>query len=70
MPQPPTSHHFALDDDARKMMEQSAFNYWTLVGRPMRIPVTLYDDLRTAGVSLRYMEADASLGILPPSEPQ
>lgn len=57
----PNAHHFTLDDAARTSMEQSAFNFFEARGAPMRIPPTLYADLKAAGVSMKYMEADPSL---------
>lgn len=54
-------YHVALDDDSKKMMEQSSFNYYTMTGQYVRIPPKLYSDLKEAGVSMKYMIADASL---------
>jgi hypothetical protein len=51
----------APDDATRKAMEQSAFNYWMSTGHKVRMPPTLFDSLKEAGVDTKYMEADASL---------
>lgn len=59
--EPPGDYHAPLDDEAKKMMESSSFNYYTMTGQMMRVPPKLYSDLKNAGVSMKYMVADASL---------
>lgn len=54
-------YHVALTDEQRQMMEQSSFNFHLQTGQLMRIPPKLYSDLQKAGVSMKYMLADASL---------
>jgi hypothetical protein len=51
----------APDNATRKAMEQSAFNYWMQTGQKVRMPPTLFDSLKTAGVDTKYMRPDASL---------
>lgn len=51
----------APDDATRLAMEQSAFNYWLHTGQLVRMPPTLYDSLKEAGVDVKYMAPDASL---------
>lgn len=51
----------APDDATRKVMEQSAFNYYMQTGQHVRMPSTLFDSLKAAGVDTKYMIADASL---------
>jgi hypothetical protein len=51
----------APDDATRKVMEQSAFNYYTQTGQYVRMPPTLFDSLKEAGVDTKYMRPDASL---------
>lgn len=58
---PQQDYHAPLDNDTKKMMEQSSFNYYTQTGHRMRIPPKLYSDLKAAGVSMKYIVADPSL---------
>lgn len=51
----------APDDATRKNMEQSAFNYFIHTGQKVRMPPTLFDSLKAAGVDVRHMQPDASL---------
>lgn len=51
----------APDDATRKAMEQQAFNYFLHTGQLVRMPPTLFDSLKEAGVDTKYMIADASL---------
>lgn len=51
----------APDDATRKAMESQAFNYYTQTGQYVRMPPTLFDSLKTAGVDTKYMRPDASL---------
>jgi len=51
----------APDDATRKVMEQSAFNYFLHTGQKVRMPPSLYDSLKEAGVDVNNMEPDASL---------
>lgn len=51
----------APDDPTRKAMEEAAFNYWLQTGQKVRMPPTLFDSLKEAGVDTKYMVADASL---------
>lgn len=51
----------APDDATRSVMESSAFQYFTRTGQKIRMPPTLFDDLKQAGVDTKYMEPDASL---------
>lgn len=56
-----SSTMMAPDDPTRKAMEESAFNYWMQTGQKVRMPPTLFDSLKEAGVDTKYMLADASL---------
>lgn len=51
----------APDDATRAAMEQQAFNFWMEHGQPVRLPPTLFDSLKEAGVDTKYMVADPSL---------
>jgi hypothetical protein len=51
----------APDDATRQVMERSAFEYYTRTGQYVRMPPTLFDSLKQAGVDTKYMIADASL---------
>lgn len=51
----------APDDATRKYMETTAFNFFVYTGQRLRMPPTLYDSLKAAGVDVKNMEADASL---------
>lgn len=51
----------APDDATRAAMEQQAFNYWLHTGQRIRLPPTLFDSLKEAGVNTKHMEADPSL---------
>jgi hypothetical protein len=51
----------APDDATRAVMESSSFEYFTRTGQKVRMPPTLFDDLKVAGVDTKYMEPDASL---------
>lgn len=57
----PGNYHVALNDETKKMMESSSFNFYMTTGNPVRVPPKLYSDLKAAGVSMKYMVADASL---------
>lgn len=54
-------YHVALTSEELKMMEQSSFNFYQTFGKMMQIPPKLYNDLKKAGVDMKYMEANASL---------
>lgn len=56
-----SSTMMAPDDPTRKAMEESAFNYWLQTGQKVRMPPTLFDSLKEAGVDVKNMEPDASL---------
>ena len=54
-------YHLALTSEELKMMEQSSFNFYQYTGKMMQIPPKLYNDLKAAGVDMKYMEANAAL---------
>lgn len=59
---PPSDRTMQAPDDAtRRVMEQSAFNYWLEHGVRVRMPPSLYESLKAAGVDVKNMEPDASL---------
>ena len=59
---PPNDPSMTAPDDAtREAMEQQAFNYWLHTGQKVKIPPTLFQSLKDAGVDVKYMEPDVSL---------
>lgn len=67
MIKPPASfYHFALDDPARVSIEQTARNFREATGRCMQVPTALFEDLKVAGVDMRNLEPNDSLGLIPP----
>lgn len=62
-------HHFheALTDEERLNMERAAFNFFNYRGERMKVPPTLFEDLRSSGVDMQYFDADEALaGFTPP----
>lgn len=49
---------YSLQDVQRALIEQWAFNHRRDYGRRMRIPVALYDTLRTSGVNVTNLEPE------------
>lgn len=60
-----------IGDAERELMQQSAFNFYTLTGRKMRIPPALHEHLRNSGVIMKHMVADANLtdSLMPTIDP-
>lgn len=60
--EPPNSfYHLSLTDEERTHMERWAWNFWQATGKRMKIPPALYEDLKRAGVSLKYVEPSKAL---------
>lgn len=57
----PTHYHLRLSDTERTHVETWSFNFYHTTGKSMRIPPRLYEDLKNAGVRMKYMVADAAL---------
>lgn len=60
-PPPGDASMTAPDDATRSVMESSSFEYFARTGQKVRMPPTLFDSLKTAGVDTKYMIADPSL---------
>lgn len=63
-----TEYHLTLSDEERANIELSSFNYFTTYGAKMRLPPSLCFDLQVAGVSMKWIEPDAALEGLDPSQ--
>lgn len=58
---PHTAFYSTLTDTERANIEQTSFNFFTARGSNMKVPPTLYEELKRGGVNMKYIDADASL---------
>ncbi len=57
----PHDFHLALTDEERLNIERTSFNFYQFRGSRMKVPPTLYADLKRGGVDMKYLEADPTL---------
>lgn len=54
-PNDPSRYAALLSDEQRGLLEQWAFNFWTMSGRKFEIPQALFDLVKSQGVDTKHM---------------
>lgn len=57
----PHVYKMGLSDEERGQVELTSFNFFAARGSNMKVPPSLYEDLRAGGCSMKYIDADEAL---------